>query len=335
MNRQWILVQRPVGDAVEKALQLRESARPEPADGEALVRHLYLSLDPTHRLWMSDMPQYMPPVALGDVMRGGTIGRVIASRTAKFAVGDIVTHQGGWQDYSLISAGQARKLADDPSVPLTLHFGLLSHIGATAYFGLLDIGKPQAGETVVVSGAAGAVGSLVGQIAKLHGARTIGIAGGADKCQLLREKFGYDATIDYKSADLLSALKQHAPKGIDVYFDNTGGPILDAVLQNLALNARIPLCGLISEYNKDDAWGGPRFYRNLLMQRALVKGFIVSDYFARFGEAFTALAAWHAQGKLHYRVDVQPGLEHAPQSLKRLFNGSNQGKLVVQIAPRD
>lgn len=333
-NRQWILRQRPIGDAVEDALELREAPLPQPADGQALVQNLMLSLDPTHRIWMSDIPQYMPPVELGAVMRGGTIGRVISSRSPRHSVGDIVAMSGGWQDYCLVGgeAGPSRRLRIVEGQPLSLHMGLLSHIGATAYVGLLDLGQPKTGDTVVVSGAAGAVGSLVVQIAKLKGCRVIAIAGGPAKCRWLVETLKADAALDYRSDDLVAGLKRLAPEGVNVYFDNTGGDILDAVLQNLALNARIPLCGLISEYNRDDQWGGPRHYRNLLMKRATVRGFIVSDHADRFPQAFEDLARWHADGKLVYRVDEQQGLEQAPTALKRLFNGSNEGKLVIRIA---
>ena len=331
-NRQWILTRRPAGRIDDGVLTLREAAVPEPAEGEALVRNLYLSLDPTHRIWMSDMDQYMPPVKLGEVMRGGTLGRVVASRSSAFAPGDLVSTIGGYQDYCLATPATASTLAPAPGTPLVQYMGLLSHIGATAWVGMLEIGKPKAGETVVVSGAAGAVGSLAAQLARHAGARVIGIAGGRDKCAWLTGELGLDAAIDYKHEDVRARLRALAPAGIDVYFDNTGGDILDAVLENLALFARIPLCGLISAYNAAEGWPGPRNYRNLLMKRATVQGFIVSDHRPRFGEILPQLAALHAQGKLVYRVDVQAGLEHAPRYLNRLFDGENQGKLVVKIA---
>ena len=332
MNRQWILTRRPQGRIDDDVLTLRESPVPEPRDGEAVVRHLYLSLDPTHRIWMSDMEQYMPPVKLGEVMRGSTIGRVVSSRSPAFAEGDLVYGFGGYQDYSVVRADTATRLTPQPGAPIVQHMGLLGHIGATAYFGMLDIGQPKADEMVVVSGAAGAVGSLAGQIAKIQGAHVIGIAGGGAKCDYITGELGFDEAIDYKREDVAARLRHLAPLGVDVYFDNTGGDILDAVLQNLALHARIPLCGQISAYNASGDWGGPRHYRNLLMKRALVKGFIVTDYRPRFGEAMPKLAEWHAQGRLKYRVDVQPGLEHAPRYLNRLFDGENEGKLVVRIA---
>jgi NADPH-dependent curcumin reductase len=330
INRQWILVRRPRGDLEPDVLQLTETAVPDVPDGAFLVRNLYLSLDPTNRVWMSNIEGYLPPVELGAVMRGGTIGRVVASRDASIPVGRIVQGMGGWQDYWIARAGQVGKLPADPGVPLTLYMGLLGTIGATAYFGMLEIGKPKAGENVVVSAAAGAVGSIAGQLAKIQGARVIGIAGGPEKCQWLVSELGFDAAIDYKNEDVLQRLRALATSGVNVYFDNTGGPILDAVLQHLAIGARIPLCGLISGYNKPT--GGPRFYANILLKRATVQGFIILDYLPRFAEALAPLAQLHREGRIKYRVDVQRGLENAPMALRKLFDGTNRGKLIVQIA---
>ncbi|HKZ73169.1 MAG TPA: NADP-dependent oxidoreductase, partial [Steroidobacteraceae bacterium] len=313
-------------------LRLTEGPVPEVPDGAYLVRNLYLSLDPTNRIWMTDMDQYLPPVPLGGVMRGGTIGRVVESRAPAVPAGTIVQGLGGWQDYWLARPGEASKLPADPSVPLTMYMGLLGATGATAYFGMLDIGKPKAGDNVVVSAAGGAVGSVAGQIAKIQGARVIGIAGGAEKCEWITRELGFDAAIDYKNENVLERLKALAPGGVNVYFDNTGGPILDAVLQHLAIGARIPLCGLIASYNDARGLSGPRFYHNILMKRAMVQGFIILDYAPRFGEAFAKLGAWHREGRIQYRVDVYPGLEHAPETLKKLFDGSNRGKLIVKIA---
>lgn len=331
-NRQWILVKRPVGDIDDETLALRTAPVRELEDGECLVRNLYLSLDPTNRIWMSDREQYLPPVAIGDVMRGITIGRVVASRNPRLAVGDAVQGVGGWQDYWVAQGGAATKLRDDGNTPLTLYMGLLGMVGCTAYFGMLEIGNPQAGETVVVSAAAGAVGSIAVQLAKMRGARVIGIAGTDEKCAWLVEELGIDAAINYRREKVYARLRELAPQGVDVYFDNTGGEILDAVLANLALNARIPLCGLISTYNATGRGTGPANYGAILIKRAMVKGFIILDYQARYGEATSALAGWHAQGKLKYRVDVVEGLESAPRALGRLFDGSNQGKLVVRVA---
>ncbi len=331
-NRQWILVKRPVGNVDDETLALRSAALPELADGESLVRNLYLSLDPTNRVWMSDMEQYLPPVALGAVMRGITVGRVVASRDPRLSVGDAVQGMGGWQDYWVAKAGEASKLRDDGQTPLTLYLGLLGMVGCTAYFGMLEIGDPQPGETVVVSAAAGAVGSLAVQLAKLRGARVIGIAGSDEKCAWLVDELGIDAAINYRSEKVHARLRELAPHGVNVYFDNTGGAILDAVLANLALNARIPLCGLISTYTATGRGAGPANYGALLVKRAMVKGFIILDYAPRFGEAIAALAKWYAEGKLKFRVDVVDGLEQAPRALGKLFDGSNQGKLIVRIA---
>lgn len=330
-NRQWILVKRPVGDIDDETLVLRSAAVPELAEGESLVQNLYLSLDPTNRVWMSDMDQYLPPVALGAVMRGITIGRVVASRDPRLAVGDAVQGMGGWQDYWVARAGEASKLRDDGKTPLTLYMGLLGMVGCTAYFGMLEIGDPQPGETVVVSAAAGAVGSIAVQLAKLRGARVIGIAGSDEKCAWLVGELGIDAAINYRTEKVHARLRELAPQGVNVYFDNTGGAILDAVLANLALNARIPLCGLISTYTATGRGAGPANYGAILVKRAMVKGFIILDYAARFGEAIAALAKWYAEGRLKYRVDVVDGLERAPRALGKLFDGSNQGKLVVRI----
>jgi hypothetical protein len=331
-NRQWILVKRPKGHMGDDLLEWRTVEVPPLGEGECLVKNLQLSLDPTQRIWMTDIPQYLPPVALGDVMRGGTIGRVVASEGGSYAVGDYVQGFGQWQDYWIAKQGEGSRFRPQPGAPLSIYFGLLGATGFTAYFGMLEIGKPRACDTVVVSAAAGAVGSVAGQIAKIAGARVIGIAGGAEKCEWITKDLGFDAAIDYKSEPVAKRLKELAPKGVDVYFDNTGGEILDAVLLNLALGARIPLCGLISGYDSGEPARGPKYYANILMQRATVQGFIVLDYAPRFAEAAPKLAAWHAEGKLKYRVDVEHGLENAPRALKKLFDGSNRGKLIVEIA---
>jgi NADPH-dependent curcumin reductase len=331
-NRRWVLAKRPKGELDPDVLQLIESPVPDVPEGAFLVRNLYLSLDPTNRVWMSEAEGYLPPVEIGSTMRGMTIGRVVASRTDAVPVGAFVHGMGGWQDFWLARPGEAGRLPPDRDVPLTLYMGLLGMIGATAYFGMLEIGAPKAGETVVVSAAAGAVGSIAGQLAKIQGARVIGIAGGAEKCAWITDDLGFDAAIDYKSENVRERLRALAPKGVDVYFDNTGGPILDAVLQNLAIGARIPLCGLIAGYNDPKGLAGPRYYPNILTKRAMVKGFIILDYVKRFPEALSKLGPWYREGKIKYRVDVYPGLENAPQTLKRLFDGSHKGKLIVKVA---
>lgn len=330
-NRQWRLARRPQGELTADTLELVTEPVCEPGDGQILVRNVYLSLDPTNRIWMSDMAQYMPPVQIGEVMRGGTIGRVIATRHPGYAVGDWVGGFGQWQDYWLTAGERAGKLAWDGKAPLTLFHGLLGAIGCTAYFGMLEIGAPQAGEAVVVSGAAGAVGSVAGQLAKIRGSRVIGIAGSEDKCRWIIDQCGFDAAINYRTEDVGGRLDQLVPDGVDVYFDNVGGVTTEAVFDRLRLNARIPLCGLISTYNTAGGSTGPRNYHMILMRRAMVRGFIVSDYLPRFGEAIAQLAQWHAAGKIHYRVDVRDGLEKAPEHLMSLFDGSNRGKLIVRV----
>ena len=332
VNRQWKLMHRPVGDIRQGDLQLVESAVPVPGPGQMLVRNIYLSLDPTNRIWMSDMDQYMPPVEIGDVMRGGTIGVVEKSNNPAFQPGDIVQPLDlGWQDYVVTS--MAQKLMVTPDLPILAYMSALGMTGMTAYFGLLDIGKPKPGETVVVSAAAGAVGSIAGQIAKLKGCRVVGLAGSDEKCRWVVEDLGFDACINYRTENVLEALKRECPKGIDVYFENVGGEILDAVLTLINLEARIPLCGLISTYNADGPVPGPYMFRNILMKRALIKGFIVIDYFPRIGEFMQDMPGWVASGKIKWRVDVVQGLENAPTALQKLFTGGNTGKLVVQIGP--
>lgn len=332
VNRQWRLKKRPVGDVAPGDLELVSGPVPVPGPGQALVRNIYLSLDPTNRIWMSDMDQYMPPVEIGDVMRGGTIGVVEASNNPDLKVGDIVQPMDmGWQDY--VVTGAAQKLIVTPQTPILAYMSALGMTGVTAYFGLLDIGKPKPGETVVVSAAAGAVGSIVGQIAKLKGCRVVGLAGSDDKCRWVVDDLGFDACINYRKENVLEALRRACPKGIDVYFENVGGEILDAVLTLINLEARIPLCGLISSYNADGPVPGPYMFRNVLMKRALIKGFIVIDYFPRIGEFMQDMPGWVASGKIKWRVDVVQGLENAPTALQKLFTGGNTGKLVVQIGP--
>ncbi len=332
VNRQWILRKRPAGDIVPGDLELVSGPVPTPGPGEALVRNIYLSLDPTNRIWMSDMDQYMPPVEIGDVMRGGTIGVVEASNNPDLQVGDIVQPAAlGWQDY--VVTPMAQKLPVSPQAPILAWMSALGMTGMTAYFGLLDIGEPQPGETVVVSAAAGAVGSIVGQIAKLKGCRVVGLAGSDEKCAWVVDDLGFDACINYRTEDVLEALRRECPKGIDVYFENVGGEILDAVLTLVNVGARIPLCGLISTYNAEGPVPGPYMFRNVLMKRVLIKGFIIIDYFARAGEFMADMTKWVAEGKVKWRVDVAEGLENAPEILQRLFTGANTGKLVVQIGP--
>ncbi len=334
VNRQWVLAHRPVGDIRQGDLQLKESPVPEPGDGEILIRNIYLSLDPTNRIWMSDMDQYMPPVEIGEVMRGGTLGVVVKSRHPNFQEGDMaLPGLGGWQDYLVVPGDAAGKIPVELGVPLDAWMSVLGATGATAYFGLLDIGKPQPGETVVVSAAAGAVGSVAGQIAKIKGCHVVGIAGADDKCRWVTEELGFDACINYKTEPVLERLRELCPNGIDVYFENVGGEILDAVLTLINQNARIALCGLISSYNATEPVPGPYMFRNILMKRARVEGFIIIDYLPRFPEAIQAMAGWMMEGKLKYKTDIVDGLENAPDAVQRLFTGANTGKLLVRIAP--
>ena len=330
-NHQVRLAARPVGLPKRSDWQFTEEAVPEPKDGEIVVQVQYISLDPAMRGWMNDAKSYIRPVAIGEVMRAGAAGKVVKSRHDKFKEGDIVTGGFGVQEYAL-SDGKGVNKVDTRLVKLPTYLGTLGMPGLTAYFGLLDIGKPQAGQTVVVSGAAGAVGSVVGQIAKIKGCRAIGLAGGPEKCKLVTGEFGFDAAIDYKHEDVKAALKQHCPSGIDVYFDNVGGEILDAALARLARGARIVICGAISQYNATTGVKGPANYMSLLVNRASMTGMVVFDYADRYGEALRDMAGWVAAGKLKAKEDVVPGgVDAFPEVLLKLFSGENTGKLVLQL----
>ena len=329
-NRQWLLAQRPDGAIKDSDFKLIETDVPTPGEGEVLVRTLMLSCDPTQRGWIA-RDTYLPAVKIGEVVRSLGAGRVVASNHPDFAVGDVVSGLVGWQDHVVMNPrGQLNKLP--PGAPLELAMGALGLTGLTAYFGLLDVGRPVAGETVVVSGAAGATGSVVGQIAKIKGCRAIGIAGGAEKCRWLTEEAGFDATIDYKSENVAARLKELCPKGIDIFFDNVGGDILDAALARLAMRGRVVLCGGIAHYNATEPPPGPKNYLNLVVQRGRMEGFLVLDYMSRAGEAIAALAGWVQAGKIKHKVDVQHGLENAPATLRRLFEGRNDGKQLLRVA---
>lgn len=332
VNHQWRLAARPEGLIKESDFTWTEEAVPELQDGQVLVRNLYLSLDPTMRGWAS-RDTYLPAVPIGAVMRGGTIGVVEESRNPNFKVGDHVSGFFGWQEYAVTDGKGVNSMTVLPNlgVPLTAHFGLFGHIGMTAYFGLLDIGQPKPGETLVVSAAAGAVGSLVGQIGKIKGCHVVGIAGADDKCKWIVDELGFDSAINYKTENVAAALKKHCPNGIDIDFENVGGEIMDAVLARINLRARIVLCGLISGYNATEPVPGPYNFANILVQRARVEGFIVMDYASRAMECMTELGKWLMEGKLKYRVDEVEGLKAAPMALNRLFEGANIGKLVVKI----
>ncbi len=330
INHQWRLAARPEGLIKETDFTWAEEAVPELQDGQFLVRNLYLSLDPTMRMWAT-RDTYLPAVGIGEVMRGGTIGVIEESRNASFKVGDYVSGLLGWQEYAITDGKGVNALPNLPGVPLTAHFGLFGHIGMTAYFGLLDIGQPKPGETLVVSAAAGAVGSLVGQIGKIKGCRVVGIAGADDKCKWIVDELGFDAAINYKTENVAEALKKHCPNGIDIDFENVGGEIMDAVLAQINLRARIALCGLISGYNATTPVPGPYNFANILIQRARVEGFIVLDYAPRAMECMTELGKWLMEGKIKYRIDEVDGLKGAPLALNKLFEGTNIGKLVVKI----
>ncbi|MCS3468285.1 NADPH-dependent curcumin reductase CurA [Pseudomonas sp. JUb42] len=329
-NRQFLLARRPVGQASREDFTFKEVPVAEPADGQVLLKNRYLSLDPAMRGWMNDSKSYIAPVALGDVMRALGVGEVIASKHPQFAVGDYLQGAVGVQDYFLGDPKGLHKV-DPKLAPLPRYLSALGMTGMSAYFALLDVGAPKRGDTVVISGAAGAVGSVAGQIAKIKGCRVIGIAGGEEKCYSLINELGFDGAIDYKSEDLHTALKRECPNGVDVFFDNVGGDILDAVLSRLAPKARVVICGAISQYNNTTPVKGPANYLSLLFNRAQMEGFVVMDYAPRFAEAGQEMAGWLAQGKLKSREHIVEGLETFPETLLKLFSGENFGKLVLKI----
>jgi hypothetical protein len=330
VNHQFRLAARPVGLPKASDWSYVEEPVSEPGDGEVLVKVEYVSLDPAMRGWMNDSRSYIPPVGIGEVMRAFAAGEVVASNDPDVAVGEHVGGLLGAQEYAVANGKGVFKL-DTSLAPLPVYLGTLGMPGVTAYFGLLDIGRPEPGNTVVVSGAAGAVGGLVGQIAKLKGCRVVGIAGGVQKCDHLLKDLGFDATIDYKTEDVDAALSEHCPNGIDIYFDNVGGEILDAALAHLARHARVVICGAISQYNSTSALKGPANYLSLLVNHASMTGFVMSDYLDRYAEAVREMAGWLAAGELVSREDVAEGFESFPDVLLRLFNGENTGKLVLKV----
>jgi NADPH-dependent curcumin reductase CurA len=331
VNHQFRLAARPVGLPKPGDWQYTEEPVSEPGDGEVLVKVLYLSLDPAMRGWMSDARSYIAPVGIGETMRAGGAGEVLVSNHPDLAPGDLVTGLLGVQEYAVTHGNAVTKLDVSPA-QLPTYLGTLGMPGLTAYFGLLDIGRPAEGETVVVSGAAGAVGGVVGQLAKLKGCRVVGIAGGAEKCRYVVEDLGFDAAIDYKAGDIAAGLREHAPKGIDIYFDNVGGEILDHALAGLARHARVIICGAISQYNVTDVVQGPSNYLSLLVNNASMTGFVIFDYAARYAEGLREMEGWFADGKLVSREDIAEGLENFPDTLLRLFSGENTGKLVLKLA---
>lgn len=332
LNHEWRLVSRPRGRAKESDFRWTETPISKIAEGQILVRIIYLSLDPANRIWMEPVDSYMPMLPLGEVMRGITIGVVEESRNPGFSAGDIVQGRGGWQEYYSGDAAVWTRLPPIPGLPLTAFLGVVGHIGFTAYFGLMEIGQPKPGETLVVSAAGGAVGSIAGQIGKIAGCRVVGIAGSDEKCDWITRDLGFDAAINYKKEKVRDALKHACPDGVDIDFENVGGSILDAVLERMNVGARVAVCGLISLYNAEGLVRGPSNFGYILIRRARVQGFIVTDYMARFPEAATQTAQWLKEGKLKYRIDLEEGLRTAPTALNKLFDGTNTGKLLVKVS---
>jgi len=332
-NRRFLLRERPTGRIGPDTFELSEEAVPEISDGEALVRIDWISLDPTNRAWINDTPTYLPPVGIGEVMRAGGIGEIVASKNPNYAVGQTVQGLVGWQEYAVASDAMPLLPVDvADGVSPSAYMGALGMTGLTAWIGIRQIGKPQPGETVVVSAAAGAVGSIAGQLAKADGARVVGIAGGPEKCALLTEQLGFDAAVDHKAADWYTQLVAATPNGIDVDFENVGGDIMDAIFARLNIRARVALCGLISGYNDADPPPGPRAFGNLLIQRATVQGFIVLDHFHQAPEAIGEIAGLIGQGKLTPLETVVEGFEQLPTAINMLFDGKNVGKLMVKVS---
>jgi NADPH-dependent curcumin reductase CurA len=333
-NHQFRLAARPVGLPKRSDWNYVEEPVRDPGPGEVLIKTLYLSLDPAMRGWMNEGRSYVPPVGIGDVMRAGGAGRVIASQNPAFSVGDHVTGILGAQEYALMNADAAKGLTkvDPKLVPLPVYVGALGLTGLTAYFGLLEVGQIKAGDTVVISGAAGATGMVAGQIAKIKGCRAVGIAGGPEKCSYLTKDLGFDAAIDYKNENVAEALHKHCPQGVNVYFDNVGGEILDTVLAQIARGARVVICGAISQYNNTTPIKGPSNYLALLINSARMEGFIVFNYAARYGEAAREMAGWMMAGKLKSKEDIVEGFQTFPDTLLKLFRGENFGKLMIKVA---
>jgi NADPH-dependent curcumin reductase len=331
-HRRVVLVRRPPGEPAESDFRIEEVAVPEPRHGEVLVKVKWLSLDPYQRGRMRDAASYAAPVALNEVMTGGTVGEVVKSQYADFKVGDIVEDRLGWQEYAIGGGPSLRKV--DPSIaPISTANGVLGMPGMTAYFGLLHVGQPKPGETVVVSAASGAVGQVAGQIAKLMGCRAVGIAGGPKKCTFVKDELGFDACIDYRAEkDLDAALRAACPNGIGVYFDNVGGAVSDAVLRNLNFFARVALCGSISQYNATSAEMGPRLMGTFVGKRVTARGFIVTDFVQHYGPALRQMGEWVRNGKVKYREDVVEGIDKAPRAFIGMLRGENFGKMLVKVA---
>jgi NADPH-dependent curcumin reductase len=330
INHQFRLAARPQGLPKRSDWDYTEEPVRDPGPGEVTVKNLYISLDPAMRGWMNEGRSYIEPVKIGEVMRTGAVGRVVASQDPSFKSGDHVFGVLGMQEYA-VAQGKALTKVDPNLAPLPVYLGALGITGLTAYFGLLEIGKPAAGDTVVVSGAAGATGMVVGQIARIKECRAVGIAGGREKCDWAVRELGFDACIDYKAENVMEQLRRHCPKGINVYFDNVGGQILDAALACLARNARVVICGAISQYNSTAGIQGPANYLSLLINSARMEGFVVFNYASRYAEGIRELATWRAQGKLKTREDIVEGLANFPETLLKLFSGENFGKLMIKV----
>ncbi|HXN86161.1 MAG TPA: NADP-dependent oxidoreductase [Candidatus Binataceae bacterium] len=332
-NRQWLLKERPQGLIKESDFRLNETTVPSLKDGEVLIRNLAFSFDPTQRGWMS-MDTYIPKIPIGNVMLAGTVGQIVESKKSGLAKGDLVQGLFGWEDYSVSAGGGLMGLQKlPPGTDPLLALSLLGTTGLTAYFGTLAVGTAKAGETFVVSGAAGATGSVAGMIAKVKGCRVIGIAGGRDKCEWLVKEAGFDAAIDYKNEKVGEALTRHCPKGIDVYFDNVGGEILDEALARISNGARVVLCGAISRYNETGMTGpGPKNYFSLILHGARMEGFLVFHFAKHYPEAIGDLTKWYSEGKVKNQIDLQNGLENAPKTIIRLFTGANFGKQLLKVA---
>ena len=331
-NRQWKLANRPTGLITPDVLQLSESPLPAISDGQALARVKYLSIDPTMRVWMADVAQYMPPVQIGEVMRAFGFAEIVESRHPDYKKGDKVSGLTGLQEYLLISGDEKRSFQKVPSIPFLSDINFLNLLGInglTAYFGLLEVGQPQPGETLVVSAAAGATGSIVGQLGKIQGCRVVGIAGSDEKCKWIKDDLGFDAAINYKAADWKEQFAAATPKGVDINFENVGGPVMQAVLDRMNLHGRVVLCGLISGYTRQDP--GMASFGQVLIKRLRVEGFIILDYAPRFMEAGQKLGMWKMTGKLKSRETVVKGIEKAPEAINMLFQGDNIGKLVVEL----
>ena len=331
INKKMILINRPTGIPEKNTWSFEEELISDIKDGQILIKHQYISLDPAMRGWMNNSKSYIPPVEIGTVMRAGTVGEVIqVNNNTNFKVGDFVSGWGGVQEYS-ISDGKNYSIIKDKNNPIHRYLGALGMPGMTAYFGIINEGKIKSGDIVLVSAAAGAVGSLVGQIAKIKGCKVIGIAGGNEKCKYVKEQLGFDEVIDYKNDNIYSSLKKYCPEGIDVYFDNVGGEILDAALAKLRMNARIVICGAISQYNNTSRTKGPSNYLSLLVNRATMKGMVVFDYKNDYPMAINQISEWFNQGKLKSNESIFEGIDNFYETFLKLFNGNKRGKLILKL----